>query len=342
MKEKMKAIVWTGQNNFKLQEVAIPKMKSDQILVQVVAASICTTDFHYEDFKCIPPIVPGHEVAGIIVKIGSEVRNLKIGQRVALDPVQRCGQCSCCKGGYEHLCLKVRHLGDTDIPGGWAQYVAIDAQNAHLVPDSVDLKAAALSEPGAVCLESFKRANFQKGQTVLILGDGTFGFIHAMIAKILGAGKTIVAGHYEKRLSRIVAETGSIPCNTHHQDLHAFLKEQGIGPGVDVAIECTGATAAPNLGLRSLRPRGSLIIFSLVWEPEILDLGLLSMKELNVLGSCRSLECFVQCISWMEQGLLDLGKLIDVEVGLEKVNEAMELLRKDKKNRFKAVLLPQT
>lgn len=340
MNKTMRAVVWTGQNNFEIQQVAIPKIKADQILVQVGAASICTTDFHYENFKCVPLIVPGHEVAGTIVEIGRRVGNLKVGQRVTLDPVQRCGRCSCCKGGYEHLCLNTRHLGDTDIPGGWAEYVAIDAQNTYPVPNSVDLRAAALSEPGAVCLESFKRAGFQNGQTVLILGDGTFGFIHAMIAKILGASKTIVAGHYEERLSRIAATTGAITCNTHHEDLPGFLKKQKIQPGVDLAIECTGATAAPNLGLKSLRPRGSLIIFSLVWEPEILDLGLISMKELNVLGSCRSLGCFKQCIQWMKQGVLDLGKLVDIEVPLEKVNEAMELLRTDKKNRFKAVLIP--
>lgn len=337
----MKAVVWTGDNNFEVQDVPVPKYGADQVVVQVHAASICTTDFHYPEFKCVPPIVPGHEVAGTVVKLGKQVKNLKLGQRVTMDPVQRCGRCSCCTGGYEHLCLHARHLGDTDIPGGWGEFVAIDAQNAYPLPDSVEFKAAALSEPGAVCLESFLRGNFQKGQTVLILGDGTFGYIHAMIARILGAGKIIVAGHYKERLSRIEAKTGALTCNTHQEDLASFLTKQKISPGVDLAIEATGATAAPNLGLKALRPRGSLIIFSLVWEPEILDLGLVSMKELNVLGSCRSLGCFQKCIEWMGQGLLDLGDLVDIEVPLEKVDEAMNLLKTDKKNRFKAVLLPQ-
>lgn len=337
----MKAVVWTGNNDFEVQDVPVPKFGADQVLVQVHAASICTTDFHYPEFNCVPPIVPGHEAAGTIAEIGKKVKNLRVGQRVTLDPVQHCGRCSCCTGGCEHLCLHARHLGDTDIPGGWGQFVAIDARNAYPLPDSVPFKSAALTEPAAVCLESFLRADFQKGQTVLVLGDGTFGFIHAMIARILEAGTIIVAGHYDERLQRIAAKTGALTCNTHHEDLSDFLQKQNILPGVDLAIEGTGATAAPNLGLRALRPRGTLIIFSLVWEPEILDLGLLSMKELNVLGSCRSLNCFGQCVEWMRQGLLDVGDLVDIEVPLEKVHEAMELLRKDKKNRFKAVLLPQ-
>lgn len=337
----MKAVVWTGNHHFEVQNVPVPAYGPDQVLVRVHAASICTTDFHYPEFNCVPPIVPGHEVAGTIAEIGKEVKNLKVGQRVTLDPVQHCGRCSCCIGGYQHLCLYARHLGDTDIPGGWGQFVAIDAQNAYPLPDCVDFQTAALAEPAAVCLESYLRADFQKGQTVLVLGDGTFGFIHAMIARILEAGKIIVAGHYEERLARIAAKTGALTCNTHHENLASFLQKQKISPGADLAVECTGATAAPNLGLASLRPRGTLIIFSLVWEPEILNLGLISMKELNVLGSCRSLNCFAQCVEWMGQGILDVGDLVDIEVPLEKVNDAMELLRNNKKNRFKAVLLPQ-
>ena len=336
----MRAVVWTGRDQFEVQDVPVPSFREDQVLVKVHAASICTTDFHYANFGCVPPIVPGHEVAGTVAEIGGQVKNLQVGQRVALDPVQRCEHCACCTGGYEHLCLNARHLGDTDIPGGWGEFVAIDARNAHPLPDGLDLKAAALSEPAAVCLESFLRADFQKGQTVLIMGDGTFGFVHAMIAQILGAGMVVVAGHYEERLSRIAAKTGVLTCNTHHEKLDSFLETHGISPGADLAIECTGATVVPNLALQSLRPRGTLIIFSLVWEPEILDLGRISMKELNVLGSCRSLGCFQPCIEWMGQNRLDMGELIDIEVPLEKVNEAMNLLKKDKKNRFKAVLLP--
>jgi threonine dehydrogenase-like Zn-dependent dehydrogenase len=337
----MRAVVWTGNNRFEFQHtVEKPAFGPQQILVQVKAASVCTTDFHYADFKCVPPIVPGHEVAGVAIEIGKVVKNIQVGDRVTLDPVQRCGECTCCVGGYEHLCLNARHLGDTDIPGGWGEFVAVDAQNTHRIPDGVSFEQAALTEPTAVCLQSFQRARFQKGQTVLILGDGTFGFIHAMFAKILGAATIIVAGHYEERLSRIAAKTGALTCNTHHEKLEKFLKKFDVQPGVDLVIECTGATVAPNLGLQSLRPRGTLIIFSLVWKPEILDLNLVSMKELNVLGSCRSLHCFDRCLDLMAQGQLNIDELIDIKVPLEDVTVAMERLTRDKKNCFKALLIP--
>jgi len=336
----MRAIVWKGGSNFSIEEVERPAVQEDRVIVEVKAASICTTDFHYDNFKCTPPIIPGHEVSGVVVEVGKNVEPLRIGERVTLDPVQRCGECYCCTHGIEHLCLNTRHLGNTEIPGGWAEYVAIDAANAYRIPEGVNFETAALTEPAAVCLESFYRAGFQKGWKVLIMGDGTFGFIHAMVAKILGAEKIIVAGHYDQRLERIKQAAGAITCNTHNENLTELLVEHIDEAGVDIAIEATGAGPVVNIALNALRPRGTLILFSYVWRPEVMDLGLAHMKELNVLGACRSLGCFDRCIELVQNKQLDLNALIDIKVPLEQVKAAMEKLTTDKKNTFKAVLLP--
>ena len=218
--------------------------------------------------------------------------------------------------------------------------MAIDAANAYRIPEQVDFEAGALTEPAAVCLESFYRAGFQKGWTVLIMGDGTFGFIHAMLARILGAEKIIVAGHYDERLERINEITDAITCNTHNEDLTELLGEHIDTAGADMAIEATGAGPVVNIALNALRPRGTLILFSYVWSPEITDLGLVHMKEVNVLGACRSLGCFERCIELIQNKQLDLASLIDIKVPLEEVAAAMEKLTTDKKNTFKAVLVP--
>lgn len=336
----MRAVVWKGNHVFEVGEVEKPVVQEGKVLVEVKATSICTTDFHYENFNCVPPIIPGHEVSGVIVEVGKKVEPLRVGERVTLDPVQRCGECYCCRSGIEHLCLNTRHLGNTEIAGAWAEYVAIDAVNAYRIPEGVDFETAALTEPAAVCLESFYRAGFQKGWDVLIMGDGTFGFIHAMIAKILGAEKIIVAGHYDERLGRIKKATDAITCNTHNEDLAVLLKEYIDTAGFDMAIEATGSGPVVNIALNALRPRGTLILFSYVWEPEVMDLGLAHMKELNVLGACRSLGCFERCIELVQSKQLDLGSLIDIKVPLEEIGAAMEKLTTEKSNTFKAVLLP--
>ena len=122
----MRAVLWKGKNTFAVGEVKRPVIGPKQILVSVKAASICTSDFHYADFNCVPPLVPGHEVAGVVVETGRKVKQIRKGQRVALDPVQRCGKCVCCTAGISHLCLNTRHLGYSAAPGGWAEFVAID------------------------------------------------------------------------------------------------------------------------------------------------------------------------------------------------------------------------
>jgi len=336
----MKALVWKGGQTFGLEDVPEPKPATGQVVIKVAAAAICGSDFHLADFGAQPPLIPGHEVAGTVTEIGSGVNGIMVGARVALDPVQRCGSCWACHNGVDHLCINYRHLGDRAVPGGWAQYVAVDAANAHWIAPNVSFPEASLAEPTAVCYESFARAQLKAGQSVLIIGDGPFGFLHAQLAPAFGAAKVVVAGHYDKRLERIAAVSGALVCNTHHQDLEEMLTREVGPPGVDVAIEATGAAPSPNIGLRALRPRGALVIFSYIWKPEALDMGLISMRELNVLGSCRSLGAFEPCLKMVADGKLNTAALVNLQVPLAEGPIAMEALRKRKSEIFKAVLLP--
>ncbi len=338
----MKAVVWQGKDNldFRCGETDEPTITSQQIIVKVEAAAICGSDFHLADFGATPPLIPGHEVAGIVVEMGKEVTGLKIGDRVAMDPVQKCGACYACTHGIENLCLNYRHLGDGTTPGGWAEYMPIDAANAYRIDNNLSFSEACLIEPAAVCYQSFERARIKAGASVLILGDGPFGFLHAMIAKGLGVGLIIVAGHYDQRLQRIAAQTDAVVCNTHNQNLEEVISSQiPNSPGIDIVIEATGSGQAINAGLRSLKPQGTLVVFSYIWKPEPLEMGLIHMKELNVLGSCRS-NCYEKCLQLMAAGKVDTGALVDNQVPLEQYQSAMDHLTGNKKDVFKTVLLP--
>jgi L-iditol 2-dehydrogenase len=336
----MKAVFWQGGKNFQLGDAPVPKPGPNQVLLKVEAASICTSDFHYADWNCTPPIIPGHEAAGTVVELGKNVSNIKIGLKAALDPVQRCGKCPMCTEGIGHLCLKTRHLGNSENPGAWAEYVVVDAANIHPVPQNVSAAEACLTEPVAVCMESFNRANFKPDTNILILGDGTFGFIHAIFARIYGAKNIIVAGHYDQRLKRIAEKTGAIICNTHNQDIKNVLQKVCGSVGVHLVIEATGATASPNIGVNALRPRGTLVLFSCVWKPEILDINTVGFQELNVLGSCRSLNCFDDCLRLMSQKEIDVKAFTDIQLPLAEYNKAISGLFENKANVFKAILIP--
>ena len=177
----MKAIVWHGERDLRLESVPDPSPTSAQVLVKVAVTAVCGSDLHLADFRVTPPVIPGHEASGTVVSCGTGVRGLAPGDRVALDPVQRCLSCYPCTHGMEHLCENTRHLGGFGCAGTWAELVAIDAANAYRLPERVSFAAASLAEPAAVCYESFQRARLERGQSVLVIGDGPFGFLHAQI-----------------------------------------------------------------------------------------------------------------------------------------------------------------
>jgi threonine dehydrogenase-like Zn-dependent dehydrogenase len=337
----MQALVWQGGQDFSIQSIPEPRVERGRVVVRVKAAAVCGSDFHLADFKEQAPLVPGHEVCGVIESCGADVHGLAPGDRVALNPVQCCNACWCCTHGLPHLCSAYRHLGAGGVPGGWAELVAIDAVNAHRVPAEVDDISACLLEPLAVCYESFTRAGLQPDDTVLIIGDGTFGFLHAQIAAARGVRRILVAGHYDTRLKRIAAQVDILPCNTHTEDLVDRVRAITGGRGVDVAIEASGAGVSPNLGLRALRPRGTLVIFSYVWKPEPLAMGLIHMNELNVLGSCRSLGAFDPCLELLRSKQVNTRILADVIVPFDEWPVAVQRLARDKAQVFKAVFVPR-
>lgn len=335
----MKALVWHQGGEFAIEEVPRPSAESGRLVVKVAAAAVCGSDFHLADFGALPPLIPGHEVSGTVAKIGAGVKGFKIGERVTLNPVQFCRTCWCCTHGLPHLCENYRHLGDKGVSGAWAEYVAIDAANAHKIPENVSFYQACLIEPCAVCYESFRRAGLEKNNNVLIIGDGPFGFLHAQIAKAWGAGKIIVAGHYDKRLERIKNATGAIVCNTHGENLESLLSTVIGPPGVDIVIEATGAGNSPNIGIRALRPCGTIVIFSYIWKPEPLEMGQIHIKEINVLGACRSLNAFEPCLKLLQKCAIDTGLLIDVKIPLEDYASAVRALRNRKAEIFKAIFV---
>ncbi len=336
----MKALVWKGGADFMVEEVPRPNAEAGRLVVKIEYAAVCGSDFHLADFGATPPLVPGHEAAGTVAEVGKKVEGFKVGDRVALNPVQYCGKCYCCRNKLQHLCSNYRHLGDGDIPGAWAEYVAIDSANAHLIPAGVDTLSASLTEPLAVCYQSFMRAGLKKDDVVLIIGDGPFGFLHAQVARAMGAKAIIVAGHYPGRLERIAAQTGAIPCNTHSEDLAALVSRHIKDQVVDIVIEATGTGGSPNIGIKTLRPRGTLIIFSYIWKPQPLEMGLIHMKELNVLGSCRSLNAFKPCLDLMKKKKINTRLLADIIVPFEEYRTAMDMLKNQKEKVFKAVLTP--
>ncbi|MFT4019830.1 MAG: alcohol dehydrogenase catalytic domain-containing protein, partial [Agriterribacter sp.] len=201
----MQALQLQGIEQLVQVTLPVPVPAGDEVLIQTKAATICTSDLH--DIRSNPfgiqyPRVMGHEGAGIIVQCGTDVKDLKPGDRVAAHPVVSCGVCEECMRGLQHLCSRMGHSG-IDRDGCFAEYFVQRADRVRKIPADISFATGALLEPASVCLEAVYRAGDIKGKRVLVVGDGPFGNMIARLAQKQGAGCVIVYGRTPFRLGMI-------------------------------------------------------------------------------------------------------------------------------------------
>lgn len=246
----MKAIAITAPNQLELIEIADPTPGNSEVVVEVAAVGICGTDLHIFEGEFAPklPIVPGHEMSGEVVAIGSAVTGVKVGDRVAVDPSLHCGECFYCRRARGNLCENWNALGVT-FPGAAAQYLLSPQKNIHKLPSSVDLKSAALIEPLSCAVRGFDQLPRNPGSHYLIYGSGTMGLMMAELARVNGAASvSIVDLNLEKlKTATILGFTNTA------QSADQFDQPRGF----DVVIDCTGVTAAIKDGLKHVMPGGT-------------------------------------------------------------------------------------
>ena len=197
MKNLMKAAVFYGKHDIRVENIPVPEIKGDEVLVKVAYCGVCGTDVHiFEGDKgCAevhPPIVLGHEFAGEIVAVGENVKNRKAGDRVDVDPNVLCEACPACLAAKGHFCEHMTGIG-TMVNGGFAEYVAVPAKQTHLVSAKTDLKAAAMTEPLACCLHGIDMCGIVPGDKVLVIGAGMIGLLMLQLARLSGAAFVAVS-----------------------------------------------------------------------------------------------------------------------------------------------------
>lgn len=174
MKETMKEVVIIGPKQFEVREVPVPKPADNEVLIQMKAAGVCGSDVHQflgENPNAVFPRVPGHENAGVIVEVGKDVKNVKVGDHVVVDLVVACGECPQCRAGRRNVCRQVKARGSA-IDGGWREYFAVPEHEVYVMPKELPFRDAALIEPFAIGGHCTARANIQGGETVVLLSKG--------------------------------------------------------------------------------------------------------------------------------------------------------------------------
>lgn len=353
--EKMKAVVAYAPGDYRLEEVAVPKIDDEEILVKVEACGICAGDI--KAFHGAPsfwggegqppyiksPMIPGHEFIGEIVAIGSRVKgSFKVGDRVISEQIVPCGECKFCKTGRYWMCQKHDVYGfQNNVNGGMAEYMKFpkEAVNHH-VPKDLPLEKAVLIEPYSCSKHAVDRANIKNEDIVVLSGAGTLGLGMIGPAKLRNPEQLIVLDLKDERLDLAKKFGADITMNPKKENVVEKILEMTDGYGCDVYIEATGHPNSVVQGLQMIRKLGTFVEFSVFNDPVNVDWSIISdRKELDVLGSHLGPYCYETVIKWMEEGKIPTEGVVTHKFKLEDWEKAFEIAEKGE-NSIKVVLVP--
>jgi L-iditol 2-dehydrogenase len=318
----MRASVLSGASSISVEQRPIPAVQSDEVLVRVAAVGVCGSDVHYYregrigDFVVEGPLVLGHEVSGRIAAVGAGVDPGRIGQRVAIEPQRPCRVCWQCKSGRYNLCPDMRFYATPPVDGAFCEYVTIQADFAHPVPDSVSDEAAALLEPLSVGIWACRKARIVPGSRVLIAGAGPIGVITAQAARAFGAAEIIVSDPVADR-RQLVERFGA----TWTLDPTA---EDVAGLGVDAFIDASGATPAVISGITAVRGAGVVVLVGMGADQIALPIPVIQNRELTITGVFRYTDTWPTATGLVASGQVDLDSLVTARFGLDDVDKALD------------------
>jgi len=311
--------------NIAIEERPTPAPRDTEVLIKLEACGICTLEQRlYSGRMHLPlPLVPGHEAAGSIASIGRRVvEDLSPGQRVALDLVERCGECYYCRIGKSNLCLN-RYKDATKMLGGFAEYIAVRPNQVFPLPDAVSFEEASFAEPLACCIHSLKRLKVAMTEDLLVVGGGTMGLLHLLAARAMGLRVTVSEPSPVRRemAERLGADFAVDPSST---DLADFGKEITGGIGFSSCVVTSPSPAALEPAIRAMAKAARINIYT-AYEDVMqipLDLNTIHRNELLITGTeGRVQEDFFQAVRLLSFGKIDVKPLISERVPFTRLDE---------------------
>lgn len=273
---------------FKMEflDLPVPEIGRDDVLVQMKRVGVCGSDiqvFHGKHKYMTFPVVQGHEGAGVISKVGSDVTGLKVGDRVTIQPQVVCGKCAPCRSGHYNVCKNLKVYG-VHTGGMFTEYFPVPASKVLRLPDAMSFDDGSLVEPAAVATGAIRRCGDVSGLNVVVLGAGTIGNLVAQVAQASGAKLVVITDINPKRLD-IAKKCGIAACvNTAARKLKDVILEQFGDDEADIIIDCAGVKSLFNEAVASARCSSKLVIVANYKEPVELELPLLQRREVDMLG----------------------------------------------------------
>jgi L-iditol 2-dehydrogenase len=343
----LKALIYTKPYSLEYSDFPDPVSGDDDVLVRVKACGICGSDVHGftgQTGRRIPPLIMGHEAAGIVEGLGKNVRGFKKGDRVCFDSTVYCNKCEACRAGLFNRCDKRQVLG-VSVPefkrhGAFAEYVAVPWWIVTKIPDELSFVHAAFLEPASIGTHAANRAPISNNDTVVVIGAGTIGLFILQAAKLRDAAKIIAVDINEFRLD-IAKKLGADKLiNPLNSDFHEAILQETEGKGANVTFEAVGyaKTFADAVGITRLG--GYVVAVGNLEKKAEFDLQQLVAKEHTFIGSYASSGEFRDCIQLVASGKINVEQLISDILPLKEGPDAFDRLLKAEENLLKIVLEP--
>jgi L-idonate 5-dehydrogenase len=333
-----------GTEDLRMMESEMPSLGAEMVRIAFGAGGICGSDMHYfrhgrvGDFAVKSPLVLGHEIAGTVVALGSSVKALSVGMRVAVNPSRWCGTCRHCLNARPNLCENIYFMGSASktphMAGGFATHFDATPAQCVPIPDHVAFSAAALCEPLAVCLHAVARAGNVAGQRALVIGAGPIGMLTMLAAQAQGMSEVAVAD-----IAAAPLEFASSIGASATFDLGANPEALAAVEPYDVVFEASGAPAGLNSAIRAARRGGTVVLIGSLPGGQIPAMANAVMaKEIDLLGSFRFSEEFYTAVEMIASGKIDVSCLISAERPLADAPDAIRLAL-DRTQSMKVVLV---
>jgi L-gulonate 5-dehydrogenase len=335
----MRAAKLVELKKIEIVDVPVPDIASDtDVQVQVKAVGVCGTDLHMfhearTDVKL--PRIMGHELSGLVTKVGKGVTRVSVGDRVALDPVFACGECPTCKKGHQNVCSTVTCYG-VQMEGGYQDYIVVSEEHLYPFDESITYEQAALAEPFSIASNILHRAQLTNEDTVLIIGSGTIGMALVQVAKMIGA-RLMVSDVITKKLEIAKSMGADAVVNSKEESLKDAAAK--FAPyGFDVVIDAVGITPLFQESLGYAAPCARVMCIGFDSRPVQLPPILVTKKELSIIGSRMNCYRFPVVMEWLREGKIQADKMISMKFSINDIQKAFEETLADSAGNVKTMI----
>lgn len=343
----MKSLMLTDYKKLQLVDLPVPEIGPEDVLIRVKACGVCGSDVHGYDGSTgrrIPPIVMGHEAAGVVEKVGSQVKRFRPGDRVTFDSTVYCGTCQFCGRGQINLCDNRRVLGvscgDYRQHGAFAEFVAVPQRIVYKLPDTMSFEQAAMIEAVSIAFHAVNRTPRKLGDSAVVVGAGMIGLLVIQTLRQAGCGKLIAVDLEDRKLELARTYGADHAINAKAPDAVAQIQNLTEGRGTDGAFEVVGAAPSFLTAVNSVRKGGSITLVGNVSPKVELPLQAVVTRELTLYGSCASAGEYPACIDLIARGRIDVNGFITATPPLEEGPAWFDRLYRQEPGLMKVILKP--